>query len=331
MKSFNIKKTPLRCVIETESEYFSLIWPYRLQEKLPPVLWRHKFLSVTKKTIIYNDLPRIDFVTSVLNRHPQMQLRVKFETHCTEEQYTSEIQFGVVNRPVNLADAKPRGSWQENPSGVFPSLNWIDYSDDQRGVSLINKGLPSHEIKHGCIYLTLLRSILMLSSDGITGPAVPTPDAQELKDHTFEYSLYPHRGGWQDSRPYRQGYEFNCGLLTFQLHLGPRRSKTFGEGMSFIKVKPDNIILAACKRADDLTGVILRLYETGGVATEAKIVLFKAPVSVKLVNLLEQEETDVAFSENTIAYIFKPFQIVSLKLKYAYQIDSEPTDDVSFG
>ena len=48
----------------------------------------------------------------------------------------------------------------EKPTGVFPALEWVDYSDNDRGVSILNQGIPSHEIRDQSIYLTLLRSVV---------------------------------------------------------------------------------------------------------------------------------------------------------------------------
>ena len=333
LKHFEISKTALRRVIKLESDYYSLIWPYRLQEKLRPVLWRHSFMSVSKTITVYHDIPRIDCVTRVDNRHPQIQLRLKFATDIRSPEYTSEIQFGAVSRPVDQATAPVEGEWLEKPSGIFPALNWVDYSDAERGVTLINQGLPSHEVRGGAIYTTLLRSILMLSSDGVTGPAVPTPDAQEFKKHTFEYSLYPHRGGWGEAGSYRQGYEVNSGLQAFQVHPSRNRRKIFPEAFSFIEVSPANVIMTACKCAEDGRGIVLRLYEAKGEAVEATVKFFnpvltkpeptvggdlfiRYPAAVHLVNLLEEDEGDVTYAEGIIKYNFKPFDIISFKVMF---------------
>ncbi|MEN8614845.1 glycoside hydrolase family 38 C-terminal domain-containing protein [Dehalogenimonas sp. THU2] len=331
MKHFDIQKTPLRRIIRLESDYYSLIWPYRMQDKLRPVLWRHSYLSVSKTIVVYHDIPRIDCITKIDNRHPQIQLRVKFATDIRSPEYTSEIQFGAVSRNTDQSAAIVEEDWQEKPCGIFPALNWVDYSDADRGITLINRGLPSHEVKGGAIYTTLLRSILMLSSDGTTGPAVPTPDAQEFKKYKFEYSLYPHRGGWQDGQSYKHGHEVNTGLMAFQLHPARRRRKVFPEAFSFIEINPCNVILTACKKAEDGSGIILRLYEANGEKTDADIHFFKSargttelsaeeqslirhPSAVRLVNLLEDEEGDVACAEGVIKLKIKPFEIVSLKV-----------------
>ncbi len=315
LKRFKINKTPLRRIIEVESEYYSLIWPYRLLDKLRPVLWRHNFISVSKKITINSDIPRIDFVTTVNNRHPQVQIRVKFATNITSPKYYSETQFGVISRRVNQHYNKPRGEWVEKPSGIYPALNWIDYSDQDKGVTLINKGLPAHEVRDDAIYLTLLRSILMLSSDGVTGPAIPTPDAQELKTYSFEYALFPHRNGWKESDAFKPAYEFNCSLTGFQLPL-TKGNRIFPHQFSFVELTPDNLVLVTFKKAEDTNDVILRFFETKGQRTWGEITLFKEPTSVEAANLLEEEEREVKFRGRKIKFWVKAFEIVTLKIAF---------------
>ena len=315
LKSFKITKTPLRVLIDIESDYYSLIWPYRLQDKLRPVLWRHKFISIFKRIAVYNDIPRIDFSTVINNRHPQMQMRVRFASDIRSPEYQSETQFGVISRPVNQYHRKTRGKWLEKPTGVYPSLNWIDYSDKERGVTLINRGIPSHEIRDGEIYLTLLRSVHMLSSDGVTGPAIPTPDAQEFKTYNFEYSLFPHEKGWKESNSFKQAYEFNCNLMGYQLP-AVRGTKTLPHQTSFVDIKPENLILSAFKKAEDSNEVILRLFETKGEKTSGEIVLFKEPSLVKTANLLEKENRELKHRGKRIKLQVKPFEIITLKIQF---------------
>ena len=44
-------------------------WPYRLTEKLKPMIYRHNFLDVEKEIVIYRDMDRIDFATRIDDRH----------------------------------------------------------------------------------------------------------------------------------------------------------------------------------------------------------------------------------------------------------------------
>ncbi|MFC1992279.1 alpha-mannosidase [Chloroflexota bacterium] len=317
MKSFKINKTPLRRIIDIESDYFSLRWPYRLVDKFRPLLWRHKFLSVSKKIIIYEDVPRIDFQTTIDNQHPQVCIRVKFSTDIDSPEYQSETQFGVVNRPVDQYHFHPEEKWREKPCGTYPAMNWIDYSDDEKGVALINKGLPAHEIRDRELYLTLLRSVLMLSSDGETGPAIPTPDAQEFKTYVFEYSLFPHEKGWKEANSFLPAYEFNHNLCGFQIPTGTRkRIRALPSRLSFVELKPENLILTALKKAEDSNEVVLRCFETRGEKTTGVVTLFKEPISARKVNLLEEEEEEIKCHGSEIRFDVKPFEIVTLKLRF---------------
>ncbi len=315
VRNFYIDKSPLRRVINVETNYFSLRWPYRLTDKQKPLMWRHKFLECTKKIIVYKDIPRIDFVTHITDRHPRARLRIRFSTNMKSLAYACGSQFGVVSRPTDQWYYKPREEWVEKPCGAFPSLGWLDYSDGKKGLTVIHSGTPENEVRDGDIYLTLLRSVSMLSSDGKTGPAIPVPDAQELRRYVFRYSIYPHDGNWQEAASYKHAYEFNNGLNAIQLP----DDKKFPLKRSFVEIEPDNVILSVLKMAEDGTGVILRFYETKGVETDAKITLFKELKAVKVVNMLEEEDEEVAKElkqeGKRIALTINPFEIVTLKIE----------------
>ena len=314
VKSFNIEKSPLRRVINVKTNYFSLRWPYRLTEKREPLIWRHKFLECTKKIIVYKDIPRIDFITTVVDKHPRARLRVRFSTDMKSLAYACGSQFGVVSRPTDQWHYKPKEEWVEKPCGAFPSLGWLDYSDGKKGLTVIHSGIPENEVRDGDIYLTLLRSVSMLSSDGKTGPAIPVPDAQELRRYIFRYSIYPHDGDWREASSYKHAYEFNTCLNAVQIPIG----RKFPLKRSFVEIEPDNVILSALKMAEDGNGVILRFYETKGVETDAKITLFNELKVVKVVNMLEEEDEEVAkeltHEGKIIALTINTFEIVTLKI-----------------
>ncbi len=315
VENFGIAKSSLRRVVNVETNYFSLRWPYRLTEKMEPVIWRHKFLECTKKIIIYKDIPRIDFITHVEDKHPRARLRVRFSTDIKSSEYACGSQFGVVSRPTDQANYKPEEEWVEEPCGAFPSLRWLDYSDGKKGLTVIHRGIPENEVKDGDIYLTLLRSVLMLSSDGKAGPAIPVPNAQELRRYEFQYSIYPHEGDWREASSYKHAYEFNFDLDAVQLPKGVKLPLK----RSFLKIEPKNVVLSALKKTEDGDGgVILRFYETKGEETDAEISLFKKPKAVKAVNLLEEEdegvEKELKKAGDKIELKMKPFEIVTLKV-----------------
>ncbi|MCD6274560.1 MAG: glycoside hydrolase [Candidatus Aenigmarchaeota archaeon] len=313
VKNFWIAKSPLRRTINIETDYYSLRWPYRLTHKLRPLIWRHRFVKFNKKIIIYEDIPRVDFITYVENNHPRIRLRVVFDTNINNSEYTSEIQFGAISRKSqNYLKTK---NWVEKPKGIFPSLRWIDYSDKEKGLTFINTGNPENEVRDGKVYLTLMRSVGMLSSDGRAGPPIPVPDAREFKKYTFIYSVYPHSGNWKKAKSYKYGYEFNYHLIALQLP----RGKKYRAKSSFLKIEPDNVIVSALKKAEDGKGIIIRFYETSGEKTKVTLTLFKKPKDAKAVNLMEEKDKKfdkkIKVEENEIKVVVNPFEIVTLKVE----------------
>jgi len=315
VENFQVDQSPLRTVINVETDYYSLRWPYRLTEKLKPLIWRHRYVRCRKQMVVYRDLPRIDFVTWVDDQHPRDRLRVKFDTEIRSEEYTCETQFGAIDRKTDLYYFKPEG-WVEQPSGVFPSLNWVDYSDGKKGLTLINRGNPENEVRDGSIYLTLLRAVSMLSTDGMAGPAIPVPDAREFREYTFRYSIYPHQGDWRKAKSYRQGQEFNNDLIPFQL---PPSGRYRSQG-SFLRAEPDNIVVSAVKRSHNGKDIIVRLYEASGKATSATLTMFRKPKGAKIVNLMEEKDKEfdksITLKDRKIRLRVKPFEIVTITMKF---------------
>ncbi|MFH1624706.1 MAG: glycosyl hydrolase-related protein, partial [Pseudomonadota bacterium] len=148
--------------------------------------------------------------------------------------------------------------------------------------------------------------------------AIPTPDAQEFKTCRFEYSLFPHRKGWRESNSFRPAYEFNYGLSGFQLPKVRKGKRTLPSHLSFVTLNPENLILVTFKKAEDAGEVILRFFETKGERAKAEISLFREPTSVERVNLLEEEDEGgkITWRGRKISLPVKPFEIVSLKLRF---------------
>jgi len=312
-KNFQIEEEGSRVRITFDNEYYCLTWPYRLKKRFPPVLYKYKTLDIRKEIVIYEDIPRIEFITKVDNKYPNIRLRVKFDTGIERKVYFRETQFGVLSEPTEyFTRVEGAKIWGAKPSGIPNFLSWFDFSDGSRGITFMNKGLPAVEMINDSVYITLFRGIYGLSADGIAGPLVPTQDALELKSHTFEYAVQTHDGDWRQAEVYKKAQEFHHLLLPIQADSNGELASEF----SFLKLSPNNLILSALKKAEDDDGVILRFFETRGEATEAEVVLFKELKRLTLVDLMEREEKELPFTENRFRLKVNPFEIVTLKLKF---------------
>lgn len=306
-KGFKIEEGALQTKITFESEYYCLTWPYRLKERFPPVLYKYKALDIQKEVTVFRDLPRIDFVTKVDNKYPNIRLSVKFDTGIERKVYFRETQFGVVPEPTEYFSRA--GGFK--PAEIPNFLGWFDLNDGTRGITFMNKGLPANAIIGSSVYIRLFRSVYGLSADGIAGPLVPTPDALELRSYTFEYSIQPHGGDWRQAKVYKQAQEFHHLPLCIQAN----SQGNFPGEFSFLKLSPDNLILSSFKKAEDSDEVILRFFETKGEETVAELELFKKIKQAALVDLLEQEVRELKTEHNGLTLEVGPFEIVTLKLK----------------
>ncbi|MBA7650197.1 Mannosylglycerate hydrolase [subsurface metagenome] len=135
-KGFRIEETSSRIKVVFENEYYCLTWPYRLKERFPPMIYKYKVIDIRKEVIVFRDIPRIEFITRIDNKYPNVRLRVKFNTGIERKMYFRETQFGVVSEPTEYFTREVGAK----PSGIPNFMSWFDISDGTRGITFMNKG-----------------------------------------------------------------------------------------------------------------------------------------------------------------------------------------------
>jgi len=303
-EGFSVERGPVRTVITYKSSFYCLQWPYYLTEKFGSILQRHRTIEVCKEVYIYNDIPRIDFKTSINSSQSHIRIRVKFDSCMVVPEYTRQTQFGAIDLP----------SVKTNEQSVcFPSLNWFNCQEGNRGLAFFSRGVPVNEVFAGDIYCTLLRSVSVLSADGKSGPLIPTPDAMELGDHAYAYAVYPYEGDWKKANVYQHGHSFNHRLMALQTDRTPPNKE-----FSILKLEPDNLVISALKPSESGTGVILRFFETCGKSCRAVLKVPPGAKAVESVNLIESEGIELNINSDDIVELdVFPFEIVTLKIRFA--------------
>ena len=299
-EELKIDRGPVRTVITFRDSFYCLQWPYYLTEKFGSRFQRHKTIDVCKQIMVYNDIPRIGFRTRILSKQSHIRVRVRFDACMVVPNYTRQTQFGVIDLPLS-------STLEE--SVRFPSLNWFNCQEGSYGLAFFSRGVPINEVEAGNIYCTLLRSVSVLSTDGKSGPLIPTPKAMELGEHTYTYAVYPHSGDWKKSGIHQRGHEFNHRLFAMQTD----GIKSNTEFTSFT-LDPDNLIVSAIKKAEGDNAVILRFFETKGEKCRATLHMPRQIKSAECVNLLEEDESKLDISDGKLEMEVNPFEIVTLKL-----------------
>ncbi len=212
---------------------------------------------------IYAGIPRIDFELIVDWQGKNKMVKVAFPLAVQSDSATYEIPYGTIARP-SLGEEQV-------------AQKWVDISDGQYGVSLLNDSRYGHDITPNTIRLSLLRS-----------PDHPVAATEEQGVHRIGYALYPHLGDWRQANTMRRGYEFNYPLIAV---LGTNHPGDLPARHAFATVEPCNWILSVLKGAEDSDDLMLRLFETHGNGGTGTIVLspFIQFDAVHKTDLLENE------------------------------------------
>ncbi|HEY7975918.1 MAG TPA: glycoside hydrolase family 38 C-terminal domain-containing protein, partial [Ktedonobacterales bacterium] len=239
---------------------------------------RRTFLnSVVEQDIsLYHSLPRLDFATRIDWHERHILLKVAFPLDLRTTQARSEIQYGSITRPTHS-----NTSWDQ---ARFETVahRWVDLSESNYGVALLNDGRYGHDIHENVVRLTLLRS-----------PTSPDPDTDQGA-HEVTFSLLPHLGAWPAGDVIAHGYALNRPLRLARL--SPQSTASAAAPVSapqpLVMVNSATVILEAAKRAAEGDDLIVRLYEATGSRVEAEMRCAYPIAQVVETDLLERPLVD---------------------------------------
>ncbi len=246
--------------------------------------------TFTKRISLAYNSPRLDFETSIDWQEKHTLLKTAFPVNVFSPLATYDIQWGNIQRPTH-----ENTSWDQARFEVA-AHKWVDLSEGDYGVSLLNDCKYGHDVHENVLRLSLLRS-----------PTEPDPHADEGR-HTFAYSLYPHAGTWNE-QTIAAAYALNdpCRVLPV--------SGTAKVGqVSLFSVDQANVVIETIKAAEDGNGLIVRLYESqrcrGPVTLKAGYPIRQAWRT----NLLEEVQEELAVQGNEIQFSVRPYQIVTIRV-----------------
>jgi alpha-mannosidase len=262
------------------------------------LLIRRRILNseIVQEVSLAQDSRRLDFATRIDWHERHILLKVAFPVEILAPTATFEVQWGNVERPTHR-----NTSWDW---ARFESCaqKWVDLSEGDYGVSLLNDGKYGHDVRDNVLRLSLLRS-----------PTQPDPEADQGR-HEFTYSLLPHERGW-GLETVAAAYALNDPLLVWEDGMrGEPGIGSEGVARSLVRVNRANVVIETVKQAEDGRGLIVRLYESqrqrGPVTVTAGFPLAAAWRT----NLLEEAQAEVPVEGNSVAFPVKPYEIVTLRL-----------------
>jgi alpha-mannosidase len=261
------------------------------------IVHRYRFGEsiLTQRVLLTRGSRRIDFVTVVDWRESGKMLRASFPVNVRTDTVSCEIQFGYLKRPTH------RNTMWDYAKDEICAHHWVDLSEPDYGVALLNDCKYGHRAEGGVLDLNLLRS-----------PSYPDPEADRA-EHEFTYSLYPHPGDHVQAEVYKQGYELNVPLRAIAIPTAGDADK-LTESLSFLKVSHPNVMVEAVKKAEEGDDLIIRLYETAGSRVHAEITAGFAILEAWQCDLMERKLEALPVRDGEIGLTFAPFDVLTLRL-----------------
>lgn len=247
---------------------------------------------IRQKIHFYGEDRRIDFETYVDWKFSEHLLKVHFPVDVHTDEATYDIQFGNLTRKIH-----ENTSWDLAKFEVC-GHKWVDLSEGDYGVSLMNDCKYGFSMKHRVMTQTLIKS----GTD-------PNPHTDQ-EEHFFTYSLYPHKGTWKTGGTVREALNLNVKARAV-------KGAAEKENWSFLSVDKENVILETVKKAEDGNGIIVRLYEVNNSRTSVTLASDGTLSEARETDLLENpvEERKLEMTDHTVSFTIKPYEILTLRLQ----------------
>ncbi|HFD0892008.1 TPA: alpha-mannosidase [Enterococcus faecium] len=247
-----------------------------------------RILQIKTIMTIRKDSKKIDFETTLDNQMKDHRLRVLFPTKLHVEHHEADSIFEVVKRPNHVSK-----SW-ENPTNPQHQQAFVNIHDEEYGVIVGNFGLNEYEVtEDGQIAVTLLRSVGELGDWGY----FPTPEAQCLGEHRFNYSIELH-GPEEKFSTYLHAYAAQIPFSTQQIkhHEGTLISK-----QQYLTIKSETFAITALKRSKFSDKVVVRGFNMSSHLEKLEIT--KDNGKTVILNLLEEP------TKQAVVPIIQPYEI----------------------
>lgn len=221
--------------VNTEAEHFDLIErEYFTDGAQAGVKQTYRYGKSTLEQLLYvmEGSPIVRADIRVNWQETEKMLRVDFYPAVSADHATCDIQFGNVQRSML------QNSSVESAQYEVVAHKWVDMSEDDHGVAILNNGKYGYRLKDGCISMDLLRSQMHPCFD------------QDKGEHEFSFAIYPHKGNVHRSDVAAQAYAFNR----------PFAAIPGKETPSLVRTTNAHAVIETVKPAEDGKGYIVRLY-----------------------------------------------------------------------
>jgi len=248
--------------------------------------------TIQQDFTFYSHCPRIDVEYFVDWQERNIALKCDYPVDVNTCRATFDIQFGNIERNTH-----ENNTWDFAQFEVCGHM-WADMSDNGSGLAVLSDCKYGWTAKDGHLMPTLLRAANGHYSE------------QDIGEHNFIYSIYPHAGTASQSNVVAEGYSLNVPLRAVQAKGSNALADTYG----FVQADKDNIVIETVKKAEDSDAIVIRLYECWNRRTDATLTFGGKIKRAFLCDLMEENDEPLNTEGNTLQLAFKPFEIQTIKV-----------------
>lgn len=238
-----VEKGPVRSTVRVESSY------------------NKSFMRM--HVSIYKGLPYVELRFSLNWNEQHKMLKLSFTVNVDQPVLTSSIPYGWVKRPCN-GEEEPMHKWVDMTGRIMS----VDSETKEYGLSICNDCKYSYDAKGSEIRITVLRSPPYAHHQPYKLDPSQTYSYIDQGWQDFNLMLIPHAGSWKPAYTVRRAEELNSKPIVFVDY--PHKG-TLPQCCSLIQVNQDSVIVSVLKKHEDSGKLVMRLYETNGEETEARI------------------------------------------------------------
>ena len=273
-------------------------------------------IKISTELTLKADSPYLEVKATVNNSAMDHRLRVGLPTYIKTDTSHAMGHFNVDSRPIGR-DYKD--GIRDGQMSTLPMQNFLDLSDGQNGLAILNKELIEFEItedKSSTAYLTLMRCMdVNICTEGRCGTIeTGATGPQCLGEHTFNYAVYPHKGDWAKGDVYNQVEKYIYTPRAYQI--SKHENGTMQENQSLLEIDNPMIQISTIKKAQDADGIIARIYNPNSETEKCTLSFASEIENACTVNMNEEkEETLKVKNKKHISLDIRPCKIVTLLIQ----------------
>jgi mannosylglycerate hydrolase len=278
---------------------------------------------------------RVGVYSYIKNTVKDHRLRLMLPSDVKSDFSYAEEPFDIAKFPIKeeigeyklhdkIKDIMVAGRYTE-PVNTRIFQNFVGINDNERHLSVLSSRLSEYEVLEDrrTIALTVIRSVGWLARQdlltriGDVGPYIYTPEAQEIGDHYFTFSIYPLGGeDLEKDVPYVEADNHNLRLRVVgtNIHQG-KLPKEYSLLCWEDEFPRGALRMTAVKRSEDEESFIFRFYNMLEKPSKGKLKIAEGISSAYLVNLNEEIQKELVTENNSINLEVGPKEIVTLKIK----------------